>query len=529
MAVIALPGRRTIDAPLVLIGLAALVAAAMALPPVYLLVRVASDRSEAWDLITSASTVRAVWRTSLLAAAVTASAAAIAVPAAWLTVRSDLPLRRLWAVLLALPLAFPSYVGAFAFVAALGPRGMLQDVLEPLGVGSLPEIYGFGGAWLALTLFTFPYVLLPVRTALRGIDSSLDEASRGLGKGRVTTFLRVTLPQLRPAIAAGGLLVALYTLSDFGAVSILRFDSLTRVIYLRYTASFDRSAAASLALILVALALVVVSLEGATRGRARYHVAQGRGAAAPVRLGAWRWPALAACGAVVALSLVLPASVILYWLVRGLTEGQSLGFVREAAVNSVYASALAAGVAVVAALPVALLAARRPGPLSGLLERATYAGFALPGITIALALVFFASNYALPLYQTLALLVFAYVVRFLPQAVGACRATLLQINPATEEAARGLGRGPARVFATITMPQMLPGMSAGAALVFLTAIKELPATLLLSPIGFDTLATEIWSASREALFAQAALPALILVVVSAAAMMLMLPREREGR
>jgi iron(III) transport system permease protein len=527
MAVIALPGRRTINAPLVLIGLAVAVAAAMALAPLYLVVRVAGDRAEAWDLATSASTLRAVWRTSLLAAAVTASAVAIAVPAAWLTVRTDLPLRRLWGVLLALPLAFPSYVGAFAFVAALGPRGMLQDLLQPLGVDSLPEIYGFAGAWLALTLFTFPYVLLPVRAALRGIDGSLEEASRGLGKGRLTTLLRVTVPQLRPAIAAGGLLVALYTLSDFGAVSILRFDSLTRVIYLQYTASFDRSAAAALALILVALALVVVSLEGATRGRAQYHVAHGRGAAAPVRLGAWRWPALAACGLVVGLSLVLPTSVIVYWLARGLAEGQSLGFVREAAFNSVYASALAAGVAVAAAIPVSILTARHPGPLSGLLEKATYAGFALPGIVIALALVFFAANYAVVLYQTLALLVFAYVVRFLPQAVGACRAALLQINPATEEAARGLGRGPARVFARITLPQMLPGMSAGAALVFLTAIKELPATLLLSPIGFETLATQIWSATREALFAQAALPALILVALSAAAMALMLPRERK--
>ncbi len=506
--------------------MAALVAAAMLLPPVYLLVRALSAGGEVWEIVTTWSTVNTVGRTMVLAAAVTGGAIAIAVPVAWLTTRTDLPLRGLWSVVLVLPLVIPSYVGAFTFVSALGPRGMLQDLLEPFGVQRLPEIYGFGGAWLTLTLFTFPYVLLPVRAALRGIDHSLEEAARGLGKNPWTTFFRVTLPQLRPAIAVGGLLVALYTLSDFGAVSILRFDSLTRVIFLQYTSAFDRSSAAALALLLVALALLVVALEGVTRGRARYHTNMRHGAPRLTRLGRWRWPALAFCGLIVSVALILPASVILFWLVRGLAAGESLEFVREAGINSVYVSGLAALAAVAAALPIAILSARHPGLLSGLLEKVTYSGFALPGIAIALALVFFAANYVVLLYQTLGLLVFAYVVRFLPQAVGSCRSSLLQVNPNTEEAARGLGRGPAQVFARITAPQVLPGISVGAVLVFLTAMKELPATLLLSPIGFETLATQIWSASTEAFFTRAALPALILVIISSRPMALIVMRER---
>ena len=506
--------------------MAALVAAAMLLPPVYLLVRALSAGGEVWDIVTTWSTVNTVGRTTVLAAAVTGGAIAIAVPVAWLTTRTDLPLRGLWSVVLVLPLVIPSYVGAFTLVSALGPRGMLQDLLEPFGVQRLPEIYGFGGAWLTLTLFTFPYVLLPVRAALRGIDHSMEEVARGLGKNPWTTFFRVTLPQLRPAIAAGGLLVALYTLSDFGAVSILRFDSLTRVIFLQYTSAFDRSSAAALALLLVALALLVVALEGVTRGRARYHTNMRHEATRLTRLGRWRWPALAFCGLIVSVALILPASVILFWLVRGLAAGESLEFVREAGINSVYASGLAALAAVAAALPIAILSARHPGLLSGLLEKVTYSGFALPGIAIALALVFFAANYVVLLYQTLGLLVFAYVVRFLPQAVGSCRSSLLQVNPNTEEAARGLGRGPAQVFARITVPQVLPGISVGAVLVFLTAMKELPATLLLSPIGFETLATQIWSASTEAFFTRAALPALILVTISSIPMALIVLRER---
>lgn len=528
MAVIAIPGRRTYDVPFVLIGLAALVAAAMLLPPAYLLVRALEGDQALWELLTVSSTTSALARTALLAGAVLGGAIVLAVPGAWLTTRTDLPLRGVWSVLLVLPLAFPSYVGAFAFVSALGPRGMFQDMLAPLGVERLPEVYGFFGAWLVLTLFTYPYVLLPVRAALRGLDRSQEEAARGLGVGPAAVFARVTLPQLRPAIAAGGLLVALYTMSDFGAVSILRFDSLTRIIYVQYTSAFDRSAAAAAALLLVALALVLVTIESSTRGRARFDTRSPRRPAAPVRLGAWRWPALAFCAAVVLAALVVPLSVIGYWLVRGAAAGESLGFVREAAFNSAYASGLAALAAVAASLPVAILSVRHPGLLSGLLEKVTQIGFALPGIAVALALVFFAAHYAVPLYQTLPLLIFAYVVRFLPQAAGSTRAALLQVNPAVEEAARGLGRGPAAVLARITAPQMLPGLSTGALLVFLTAMKELPATLLLSPIGFDTLATEIWSASTGAFFARAALPALILVAISAVPAALMALREERA-
>ncbi len=190
------------------------------------------------------------------------------------------------------------------------------------------------------------------------------------------------------------------------------------------------------------------------------------------------------------------------------------------------ASAFAALTAVLAALPVASLAVRHPRASTTLAERVAYLGQALPGITVALSLVFFAANYATNLYQTLGLLIFAYAVRFLPEALGACRAALLQVNPHTEEAARGLGAGRLRVFGRITAPQILPGMSAGGLLVFITVMKELQITLLLSPIGFETLATQVWSSSREAFFTQAALPAMLLVAVSAAAVFIMLRREQ---
>ena len=287
--------RRTPGPSPVVVVVAVVVGLAMLLPASYLVVRIFQEGTSAWEEARTTAARDALVRTALLSASVTAATIALSVPLAWLTVRTDLPLRRMWTVLLGLPLAIPSYVGAFAIVAALGPRGMLRDAL---GVESLPEIYGFFGAWLTLTLFTFPYVLLPVSAAIRNIDRSLEEAARTLGRSRTATFFSVTLPQLRPAIAAGGVLVALYVLSDFGAVSLLRFDSLSRIIYVRYT-SFDRGGAATLAAMLVVLSVAVIAAESLLRGRARYYTNAASRPAPTVRLGAWKWPALAFCGAVV--------------------------------------------------------------------------------------------------------------------------------------------------------------------------------------------------------------------------------------
>ena len=236
------PGRRL---PATLLLPAIVVALATLSPVLYLLLRLSEAGSEAFDLVFSSRTLATLGRTTLLAAIVTGASTVIALPLAWLTVRTDLPLRRFWSLATALPLVIPSYVGAFTIVEALGPRGLLQRGLSaPFGVDRLPEIFGLPGAALTLTLLSYPYLLLSLRTALWGMDPALEESSRVLGHGAWRTFFRVTLPQLRPAIAAGGLLVALYSLSDFGAVSILNFNSFTNVIFLQYQSAFDRSLAA---------------------------------------------------------------------------------------------------------------------------------------------------------------------------------------------------------------------------------------------------------------------------------------------
>jgi len=232
---------------------------------------------------------------------------------------------------------------------------------------------------------------------------------------------------------------------------------------------------------------------------------------------------------VVLAALIIPASVLLFWLLRGLSAGESLSTIWGAAFNSILSSALAATGALILALAVAVLDVRKPGFLSRLIERSTYLAYALPGIVIALALVFFGANYLPWIYQTLPMLVFAYVILFLPQAVGAIRGSLLQVHPHMEEAARGLGVNPLTVFRRITLPLMRPGVIAAFSLVFLTSMKELPATLFLAPLGFRTLATSVWSAVSEAFFARAAAPALLLILASSLSLGLVFGRSEEQR
>ena len=523
-----LAGGRSIP-PSVIWVPAVFVGGVLLLPLVYLVIRTFDSGGEVWDLLFRQRVAAILGRTVLLVATVTGASIILALPLAWLTTRTDLPFRRAWVVLSALPLVVPSYVAGFIVVAALGPRGMLQGALEgPFGIDRLPDIHGFAGALLTLTFLSFPYVVLTVRAAMLRIDPAMEESSRGLGRGSWATFFFVTLPLLRPGIAAGGLLVALYTLSDFGAVSLLRYETFTWAIFVQYESALDRTLGAGLSLSLVVLALAIVGLEVFSRGRARYYSSSSSASRPPsmVRLGRWRWPAVAFCSTVVAVSLAAPMSVLGYWVVRGVSAGEPFNLVWEAVGNSVYIAALAATAAVAAALPVAALSVRYPGVLSGLLERLSYIGFALPGIAIALALVFFGARYAPLLYQTTGLLLLAYVVLYLSPALGAVRTSLLQISPRIEEAARGLGNSPLRAFSSVTLPVARPGLMAGWALVFLLVMKELPATLILSPIGFNTLATSIWSAASEAFFARAALPALLLIAASAVPLAFLMLRER---
>lgn len=485
------------------------------LPLVYLVARAGSDLSSLTQTLWRPKTLRVLINTVLLTAAVSLSVVGLGVPLAWLTTRTDLPASRFWATAFTLPLVIPSFVGALAFVAALGPRGLLQQLLAPVGVERLPSFYGFPGAWVVLTLFTLPFAFLTLRAACLGLDGSQEEAARSLGLSPWRAFRRVTLPQLRPAMAAGALLAALYTLGDFGVVSLLRYDSFTRAIYTSYRSSFDRTAAAGLSLVLVLLAAIVLVVDAKARGQATlYRVSTGARRPVPtVRLGRWRTPSLVLSGLVASLSMGLPLAVLIFWGARTLRAGDASPHLLQATQTSLLIGAGAALVAGVVALPIGVLSVRYPTRQTRLMERATYLTYAMPGIVIAIA--FVAITVRTPWYQTLGVLVLACACRYLAQAVGATRLSLLQISPRLEEAARSLGCTLPWALWRVTVPLVRPGLLAGVLLVFLTTIKELPMTLLLIPAGDRSLPTLIWTAASDARYGEAAIPALLLVAVTA--------------
>jgi len=493
-------GRRVRGLPTGTVVTASLAVTVSLIPLVYLGVRTAQAGGSriAEELLTIRTAALAA-RSVGLAGVVTLACLGIGVALAYLVVRTDLPGRRVFGVVAALPLAIPTYVAGFAWLA------------------TIPRFEGFWPAALVLTLCSYPYVYLPVAAALAGTDPAQEEVSRALGRGAWRTFSGVTLRQLRPALASGALLVTLYVFSDFGAVSLVRYDTFTRAIFTKFNLGFDRTGALVLSTTLVALTTLLLLAESLVRHRTRYARIGGGSSRPPlrIRLGRMRWPTLLIPAAVAGLSLGVPAVSLTGWLLSGVSRPEPIGAILTAAGNSLWVSLLGAAGTLVLALPIGLLAARHPGPVPNLLERTSYAGHALPGLVTGLSLVFFAVTLAYPLYQTTAMLAVGYSVLFLPLAVAAVRAAAVQSPPALEEVARSLGQGPLHVLRTVTLPLTAPGIGAGAALVFLTCMKELPATLMLRPTGMDTLATELWTKTDVAAYAGAAPYAALLVLLAA--------------
>ncbi len=500
------------------------------IPVVYLFAGAVGAGQEGVDYLLRARTLIIIGNSIALMLATTFFATLIALPFAWLTSRSDLPARKILLVLGLAAMVIPSYLTAVTYTEAFGPKGILQSLLEPLGVDRLPGIKGFAGATLTITFVTFPYIVLPVRAALLHSDRSLEEAGQSLGLSRWQVFRQITLPQLRPALSAGMLMTALYSLSDFGAVAVMHFNAFTRAIFIQ-TESFRMDKASVLGLVLIVMTLVLLFLQSRLRHGGR-HYRIGTGASrelTTMALGRWKYPALFFCGAVIFVGVAIPLLVLFKWLFGHTLTNPIQVSLSELISNTVGVSAVSAAVASLAAFPLALLAIRSASRFDRWLVNLAYAGNVLPGIVIALALVFYATQHMLSLYQTLPLLIMGYAIRYLPFSIGATESAFAQINPRFEEAARSLGLTSRAALLRITVPLARGGILAGLALVFLNVMKELPTTLILRPIGFRTFATRIWSAYDEAFLSSIALPGLVLIAVSALALAVILRREKAAQ
>ncbi len=529
--------RRTggLRGPLWLWAAALIIAVLFAVPLGYLVIRTITEGGDTLDVLFSRETLRPLVNTLALAVAVSAATAAVGTLLAWLTMRTDLPLRGVWRVICPLPLALPSFVAGAALLAAVSDGGLVEEALRPLGLGSPGRLDGFWGSFAVLTAVSYPYVYLPAAARIGGLPPALEEASRVLGKGGPGTFRRVVWPQLRHAVQAGALLVFLYVVSDFGVVKLMNYETLSTNIFVNRL--YNAPMAFSLGLILALAALAVAGLERASANRSLARLAPGGARGRRVRLGWWKGPAILAAVITVGSGLIAPLGVLAWWGLRGLA-GQGTGFDRtsvdlgalaDPALNTVYAAVAAAAVAVVVVLPLAYLTTRYGGRAAGTLHAIVAGSFAVPGLLIALAVVFMALK--TPglgfLYLSLPLLVFAYVVHFGVQALRSAEVGVATVDRRLEEAAQALGAGRWRRFVRIEAPLMAPALAAGGGLVLLSTMKELPATLLAAPVGFETLATRIWNAEEEGFLADMGVASVALVAVSAVLTWLLVIRNSE--
>ena len=451
------------------------------------------------------NTVRLVAGTVLLCAV-------LGLVAGWLVERSSVPGRRVWHVLLVAPLAVPAFVNSYAWISLL------------------PWLDGYAGALLVMTLSYSPFVYLPVVAAYRGLDPALEETARGLGLSAWAVFRRVQLPQLRVAVLGGSLLIALHVLAEFGALQMLRYATFTTAIYDQYRSTFNGPGATMLAGVLVLLCLGLLLAELRLRG-SRGYARTGAGAARPMRpvaLGARTLPALAVLGLLVGLSLLVPLGSLARWMAVGASTTLDAGALASTTATTLALAAGAALLTTAMALPTGWLAVRARGTVATLLERSTYLGSAVPGIVVALALVTLSIRAVPGLYQTVPVLLAAYAILFLPRAIVTVRASVEQAPRVLDDVAASLGAGAADRFRRVTVPLLAPGIGAGAALVFLAVVTELTATLLLAPTGTTTLATAFWTASSALEYGAAAPYALVMVLLSAPATVLLSRDPRRG-
>ena len=479
--------------PRILIALGIAAAIAAVIPIGYLLFRLGAGADRALVELVRPRTLELLFNTTLLVVSVTLTALVIGFLQAWLTTRTNLGFGALFAVLATLPLAIPSYVMAFSFTA------------------TFPGVSGFWPSWLVMSLATSPYVFLAVSAALVRTDSSSEEVARTLGLSKWQVLRRVTWPQVRPAATASSLLVALYTLSEFGAIAILRFDTFTRAIYNAYRLSFDRTAAAALAVVLVMITLLVIWFERRYRGD-YLSVSASSQKRVRISLGKARPFAMLSLVAIAMLGAGVPLYSLVNWSIIG-SSTADLAQILEALWGSVSLAVMAGASITVFALAIALWVVRYKTKLGAFVELSVWANHALPAIVVALALIFVGANLVPWVYQTTALLLFSYLILFLPNALSTMATPIAQVPRSLEDVANSLGVKGNRSIFKVVLPIAAPGILAGAALVALTVLKELPATLLLRPTGTETLAVRLWSSTEELAFAQAAPYALLLVVL----------------
>lgn len=492
------------------------------LPLIYILYQAAGSSHDIWTNLLKAKIPILLFNTLSLALVTAVIACIIALTLAWLIIKTDLPFKKTFHWLAAMPLAIPVYIAAFTYITVLGPAGAIPKLISNILNTKVLElnfnfIYSFMGVALIFSFFTYPYIYLLLCNSLKNIDGNLEDASISSGLKLKETFRKVILPLITPSIFSGSLLVIIYVMADFGAISMLRFESFTRVIYLQLIGRYDRASATILSSVLVLLIFVFLWIENYIRTNKTLYTSTNTQKSSKVyKLNRWKIPCLVLVLVLVILTLTLfiPIATLIFWSIKGVFSGVlSIKLLKYVAI-SLFLSFITATIITLIALPVSFVNTRYKNNFYKMISKLSYTGFALPGIITALGTIFIFNRFLPSLYKTIFCLITAYVIKLLPHCLQNQENTLLQLSSSYEDTALTLGHKPWNSLRKVTIPLMKGGIISGWVLVFISVSKELPITLLLRPPGFDTMAVRVWIDASEGIYTSASPIALLLIGMS---------------
>ena len=492
------------------------VAAVVATPIVFTLFSALSSDAELWKRLYDTRLNIILPNTLKLLISVGFITALIGVSTAWIVTRYDFPGRRIWEWALILPLAVPAYVLAYAYASIMAPGGVFQSLWLGLFQDTIkpPNLYSFWGVSIVLSLVNYPYVYLLTRASLLSQNIAYEEAARTLGVSKWKRLWSINIRLAYPGIVAGIALALMEVMADFGTVAMLRFPTFTEAIYRQMTARFDPAGAAALGSVLVLITFLLLNLERYFRGRSTFEQTKGRFRTyIPKGLGLKEG---IFCNvlilALLSLAFFTPLSMLLKWSVETTLKGYLDSRFIRFTYNTIMVSGIGATVAVILAIPTAYLHARRANILSRSLFYLSTLGYSLPGPVIAVGLLLTAGVIFPWLYGGLTILITAYMVRFIPVTIHSQDSAIASVSKSLEDASRTLGAGTWKTIRKVLLPIIKPGLLTGWVIAFVDCMKELPATLMLRPLAFDTLAVRVWIETSEALWEMAAMPALLIVL-----------------
>lgn len=506
---------------LLLINLSA--ASVMVLPLIYILSRAAAAPLEKWQILFRSRVPILMWNTISLAVTVTLFTTILGVILAWLIEHTDLPWKKYMRLLFTLPLVFPPYIGALTYIIIFGKRGVMYSLVG----SSIINVFSFFSVAFILSMFTFPYTYLTVSASLRKISGNYEEAGRSCGASYSTIFKRVMLPLVKPAILSSSMIILFYIIADFGAVSMLRYTTFTSSIYFQMVGKLDRSGAAILSTLLIVFGFFVLVLKAKIlKNNSFYQNPKSNRVMSPLKIGRLKPLAWLFILFVLLFSLVLPLTTLLIWSVKAIHQGvvgiKTLYYIK----NSLIISVGAAFITMSLSLPIAYMKYRRPSKITTVLNSFCHLGSIVPGILLALGIVFIINKYLPWLVGGQAILIIGHSMRFLSRNIQSAESSMALISPALDETAFSLGKRFGTVLYKIVLPTISPGVLSGGAMVLVSSLKELPMTLMLRPPGFDTLSVRLWLSASDGFYINAAPSGLFIVLASIIPLYYLVKKEK---